>query len=46
VQERVVFGQPVAAFQNTKFELAACQAEVDAPRPSSTARPRPWTPVS
>jgi alkylation response protein AidB-like acyl-CoA dehydrogenase len=30
VQERKVFGQPVASFQNTKFELAACQAEVDA----------------
>ncbi|MEU8243163.1 acyl-CoA dehydrogenase family protein [Actinoplanes missouriensis] len=30
VQERKVFGQPVATFQNTKFELAACQAEVDA----------------
>ena len=30
VKERKVFGQPVAAFQNTKFELAACQAEVDA----------------
>ncbi len=29
-QERHVFGQPVAAFQNTKFELAACKAEVDA----------------
>jgi acyl-CoA dehydrogenase len=29
-QERKVFGQPVASFQNTKFELAACQAEVDA----------------
>jgi acyl-CoA dehydrogenase len=29
-QERTVFGQPVASFQNTKFELAACQAEVDA----------------
>jgi acyl-CoA dehydrogenase len=29
-QERVVFGSPVASFQNTKFELAACQAEVDA----------------
>ncbi|MFC4128625.1 acyl-CoA dehydrogenase family protein [Nocardia rhizosphaerae] len=27
---RTVFGQPVAAFQNTKFELAACRAEVDA----------------
>ncbi|MFC9659164.1 acyl-CoA dehydrogenase family protein [Nocardia sp. NPDC127606] len=27
---RHVFGQPVAQFQNTKFELAACQAEVDA----------------
>ncbi|MFD4355230.1 acyl-CoA dehydrogenase family protein [Nocardia sp. NPDC058518] len=27
---RTVFGQPVAQFQNTKFELAACQAEVDA----------------
>src|SRR3954464_2120492 len=30
VQDRVVFGQPVASFQNTKFELAACKAEVDA----------------
>jgi acyl-CoA dehydrogenase len=30
VQERTVFGQPVAAFQNTKFELAACKAETDA----------------
>jgi acyl-CoA dehydrogenase len=30
VQERKVFGKPVASFQNTKFELAACQAEVDA----------------
>ncbi|WNI15623.1 acyl-CoA dehydrogenase family protein [Actinacidiphila sp. ITFR-21] len=30
VQERTVFGQTVAAFQNTKFELAACKAEVDA----------------
>ncbi|MFE3799164.1 acyl-CoA dehydrogenase family protein [Nocardia tengchongensis] len=29
-QQRNVFGQPVASFQNTKFELAACQAEVDA----------------
>ncbi|MFE5289750.1 acyl-CoA dehydrogenase family protein [Nocardia sp. NPDC056611] len=29
-QQRNVFGQPVAGFQNTKFELAACQAEVDA----------------
>ncbi|MEC3958384.1 acyl-CoA dehydrogenase family protein [Nocardia sp. CDC153] len=29
-QQRKVFGQPVAGFQNTKFELAACQAEVDA----------------
>ncbi|MYT71444.1 acyl-CoA dehydrogenase family protein [Streptomyces sp. cg28] len=30
VQDRTVFGKPVASFQNTKFELAACQAEVDA----------------
>ncbi len=30
VKNRIVFGQPVAAFQNTKFELAACQAKVDA----------------
>jgi len=29
-QQRQVFGVPVASFQNTKFELAACQAEVDA----------------
>jgi len=30
VAERTVFGKPVAAFQNTKFELAACKADVDA----------------
>lgn len=30
VQERNVFGRTVASFQNTKFELAACKAEVDA----------------
>ncbi|MFI0938992.1 acyl-CoA dehydrogenase family protein [Streptomyces sp. NPDC021020] len=30
VKDRTVFGQSVASFQNTKFELAACQAEVDA----------------
>ncbi|MCL2541454.1 MAG: acyl-CoA dehydrogenase family protein [Nocardioidaceae bacterium] len=30
VEERKVFGTSVATFQNTKFELAACQAEVDA----------------
>ncbi|MBM4791370.1 acyl-CoA dehydrogenase family protein [Streptomyces sioyaensis] len=30
VQERTIFGKTVASFQNTKFELAACQAEVDA----------------
>ncbi|KRB73929.1 acyl-CoA dehydrogenase [Nocardioides sp. Root190] len=30
VEERQVFGNTVASFQNTKFELAACRAEVDA----------------
>ena len=30
VEERKVFGASVASFQNTKFELAACQSEVDA----------------
>ncbi|WP_432168775.1 acyl-CoA dehydrogenase family protein [Streptomyces sp. bgisy031] len=30
VQERQVFGKPVAAFQNTKFVLAECAAEVEA----------------
>ena len=30
VTDRKVFGQSLAGFQNTKFELAACQAEVDA----------------
>ncbi|NKY86318.1 acyl-CoA dehydrogenase family protein [Nocardia veterana] len=29
-EQRNVFGKPVASFQNTKFELAACKAEVDA----------------
>ncbi|WP_165986106.1 acyl-CoA dehydrogenase family protein [Streptomyces sp. YIM 98790] len=28
VKQRIVFGKPVAAFQNTKFVLADCQAEV------------------
>jgi alkylation response protein AidB-like acyl-CoA dehydrogenase len=28
--DRQIFGKPVASFQNTKFELAACKAEVDA----------------
>ncbi|MFJ3775802.1 acyl-CoA dehydrogenase family protein [Streptomyces sp. NPDC090075] len=30
VKEREVFGRPVAAFQNTKFELAAVATEVEA----------------
>jgi len=30
VRSRTAFGQPVASFQNTKFELAACRAEADA----------------
>jgi alkylation response protein AidB-like acyl-CoA dehydrogenase len=30
VTQREVFGRRVADFQNTKFELAACKAEVDA----------------
>ncbi|MFE1906133.1 acyl-CoA dehydrogenase family protein [Streptomyces gardneri] len=30
VKERTVFGKPVAAFQNTKFVLADCDAEVAA----------------
>jgi acyl-CoA dehydrogenase len=29
-KDRRIFGQTVASFQNTKFELAACKAEVDA----------------
>jgi alkylation response protein AidB-like acyl-CoA dehydrogenase len=29
-QDRNIFGKPVASFQNAKFELAACKAEVDA----------------
>ncbi|MCF2534047.1 acyl-CoA dehydrogenase family protein [Yinghuangia soli] len=29
-RERMVFGRPVAAFQNTKFVLAECAAEVEA----------------
>ncbi|MDX3113585.1 acyl-CoA dehydrogenase family protein [Streptomyces scabiei] len=30
VRERNVFGTPVASFQNTKFELAAVEAEIEA----------------
>ncbi len=30
VRQRTVYGAPVASFQNTKFELAACDAEVTA----------------
>jgi alkylation response protein AidB-like acyl-CoA dehydrogenase len=29
-QDRKIFGKSVASFQNSKFELAACKAEVDA----------------
>ena len=29
-KDRKVFGQSVSEFQNTKFEIAACEAEVDA----------------
>ena len=29
-QQRIVFGKQVSSFQNTKFELAACQTKVDA----------------
>ncbi|GAA5061104.1 acyl-CoA dehydrogenase family protein [Nocardia callitridis] len=32
VRERKVFGQPVAQFQNTKFELASCRIEIAAGR--------------
>ncbi|MCT7293658.1 acyl-CoA dehydrogenase family protein (plasmid) [Rhodococcus pyridinivorans] len=32
VKERKVFGQPVAGFQNTKFELASCRTEIAAGR--------------
>lgn len=30
IEQRRVFGVPVSSFQNSKFELAACKAEVDA----------------
>ncbi|PFA94387.1 acyl-CoA dehydrogenase, partial [Priestia megaterium] len=30
VKERKAFGTPVASFQNTKFELAAMSAEIEA----------------
>lgn len=30
VSSRQVFGKPLASFQNTKFELAACATEVEA----------------
>ena len=30
VKEREAFGKPLASFQNTAFELAACKTEVDA----------------
>jgi alkylation response protein AidB-like acyl-CoA dehydrogenase len=32
VQERKVFGKPVASFQNSKFELAGCAVEIEAGR--------------
>lgn len=32
VQDRAVFGTTVAAFQNTKFELAACATDIEAGR--------------
>ena len=30
IKDRKAFGKPVASFQNTKFELAACSAEIEA----------------
>lgn len=33
VKEREAFGQTLSRFQNTKFELADCQTEVDVTRP-------------
>ena len=32
VSERKVFGSPVSAFQNTKFELASCAVDIEAGR--------------
>ncbi|MEV0702924.1 acyl-CoA dehydrogenase family protein [Saccharopolyspora sp. NPDC050389] len=32
VRERKVFGKPVASFQNSKFELAGCEVEIEAGR--------------
>ncbi|TDD36457.1 acyl-CoA dehydrogenase family protein [Saccharopolyspora elongata] len=32
VKERKVFGKPVASFQNSKFELAGCEVEIEAGR--------------
>lgn len=32
VKERIQFGKPISAFQNTQFELAAMQTEVEAAR--------------
>ncbi|MEY8040333.1 acyl-CoA dehydrogenase family protein [Saccharopolyspora cebuensis] len=32
VRERTVFGNPVSSFQNTKFELAGCEIEIEAGR--------------
>jgi alkylation response protein AidB-like acyl-CoA dehydrogenase len=43
--DRHIFGKSVASFQNTKFELAACKAEVDAAQ-APTVRSRRTTRVS
>jgi acyl-CoA dehydrogenase len=32
VKQRKAFGQPVSSFQNTKFQLATCRAEIAAGR--------------
>ena len=42
---RVVFGAPLASFQNTRFELAACSTDVAAGPAlidQGADRPRPW----
>jgi acyl-CoA dehydrogenase len=39
-KDRKAFGTPVASFQNTKFELAACSTEVEAARRCWTVRSR------
>ena len=45
-KRRTAFGQSIASFQNSRFVLAECHAEIEVARRTSTAASRRWGPAS